>query len=151
MLHRPAKKGLTCLHIACEHGRREVVAMLLRAGGDVLLRRRTDDGSSSLLFACRQGHSDVVDLLLAARGDAQDIFVTHSLRDDLGIVEMDEVNPEFEAARWLATNRRMRSERIAAEGGGGGGGGGGGSSEGVGGNSVDASSSSMHGGADEMP
>jgi hypothetical protein len=36
-------------------------------GGDALLHKLTDDGSSCLLFACRQGHGEVVELLLAGQ------------------------------------------------------------------------------------
>ena len=60
------KSGATALQRACEHGRLDLVTMLLARGSGPQLNSRDNRGYTPLMAAARAGHKDVVAALLAA-------------------------------------------------------------------------------------
>jgi uncharacterized membrane protein YgcG len=60
------KSGATALQRACEHGRLDLVTMLLARGSGPQLNSRDNRGYTPLMAAARAGHIDVVAALLAA-------------------------------------------------------------------------------------
>ncbi|MCD6034992.1 MAG: ankyrin-like [Rickettsiales bacterium] len=63
-------KGSTVLHIAAEHGRKDVVETLLLKGADI--HKRTDNGTTPLELASEKGRTDVVKMFLEKEGITQE-------------------------------------------------------------------------------
>lgn len=64
------KGGSTVLHIAAEHGRKDVVETLLSKGADI--HKTTDKGTTPLELASEKGRTDVVKMFLEKEGITQE-------------------------------------------------------------------------------
>ena len=74
IVNQPDGSGVRAMHVACEEGHTEVVAVLLGINTEghtevADVNKRDNRGRTPLFFACRHGHAEIVAMLLAANAD----------------------------------------------------------------------------------